>query len=121
MGCRNLQKQVKNFLLNRPASEEVVKLLDDYFAWKVDTYKFKYYIDGFNVHPGELDDLNLERYQSIEKTCKDYQNKANEILNRRGNELQVRHKRYVKVVEKEAGLCAEASKAKVQNRHVLYF
>ena len=113
--------RLENFLLNRPSSEEVVKLLDDYFAWKVDTYKFKYYIDGFNVHPGELDDLNLERYQSIEKTCKDYQNKANEILNRRGNELQVRHKRYVKVVEKEAGLCAEASKAKVQHRHVLYF
>lgn len=98
--------------ITRSSSEEVVKLLDDYFAWKVDTYKFKYYIDGFNVHPGELDDLNLERYQSIENTCRDYHNRANEILNRRGNELQVRQKRYVKVVEKEAGLCAEASNAK---------
>ena len=67
-----------------------MKLFDDYFAWKVDTYKFKYYIDGFNVHPGELDDLNLERYQIIENACKDYHNRANEILNRRGNELKVR-------------------------------
>jgi hypothetical protein len=92
LGCRKLQEQVRkyNLLLNRSSSEEVVKLFDDYFAWKVDTYKFKYYIDGFNVHPGELDDLNLERYQIIENACKDYHNRANEILNRRGNELKVR-------------------------------
>ena len=118
MGCRNIQehviKDIQFCIKYRSSSEEVVKLLDDYFSWKVDTYKFKYYIDGFNVHPGELDDLSIERYQSIENSCKDYHNRANEILNQRGNELQVRHKRYVKVVEKEAGLCAEASKAEVK-------
>ena len=43
----------------------MIYTLSDYFDWKVDTYKFEYYVAGFNVHPGELDDLSLDRFQGM--------------------------------------------------------
>ena len=91
----------------------MASLLTDYFDWKVDTYKFQYYIKGFNVHPGELDDLSLERFQRIEAKCEHFRDRADEILRQKGTELQVRDRRYVKVVKKEAEICADGSKLKV--------
>ena len=92
---------------------EVASLLTDYFDWKVDTYKFQYYIEGFNVHPGELDDLSLERFQRIEAKCEHFRDRADELLRQKGTELQIRDRRYVKVVKREAELCADGSKLKV--------
>ena len=54
--------------------------LSDYFDWKVDTYKFEYYVAGFNVHPGELDDLSLDRFQGIEAKCEHFRDRADELL-----------------------------------------
>jgi len=91
---------------------EVSSLLNDYFDWKVDTYKFEYYVAGFNVHPGELDDLSLDRFQGIEAKCEHFRDRADELLRQKENELQVREKRWVKVVKREAELCYDGSKFK---------
>ena len=104
----SLQLQVKR------NSDEVKILLKDYFDWKVNTYKLNFYIEGFNDHPGELDDLSPERFERIETTCTHFYDRANEILTRRDQKLPVRDKRYVKVLSLETKICAEASKVQVQ-------
>ena len=58
----------------------MIHTLSDYFDWKVDTYKFEYYVAGFNVHPGELDDLSLDRFQGIEAKCEHFRDRADELL-----------------------------------------
>ena len=58
----------------------MIYTLSDYFDWKVDTYKFEYYVAGFNVHPGELDDLSLDRFQGIEAKCEHFRDRADELL-----------------------------------------
>ena len=94
-------------------SEEISMFLDEYFNWKIDTYKFTYYVNGFNNHAGQLDDLSLEKYQQIEIACERFQTRADEILNRKGIDMKVRDRRYVKLVKKEAELCVDESKMKV--------
>ena len=103
-----LQLQVKR------NSDEVKILLKDYFDWKVNTYKLNFYIEGFNDHPGELDDLSPERFERIETTCTHFYDRANEILTRKEQKLPVRDRRYVKVLSLETKICAEASKVQVQ-------
>ena len=95
-------------------SDEVKILLKDYFDWKVNTYKLNFYIEGFNDHPGELDDLSPERFERIETTCTHFYDRANEILTRKEQKLPVRDRRYVKVLSLETKICAEASKVQVQ-------
>ena len=95
-------------------SDEVKNLLKDYFDWKVNTYKLNFYIEGFNNHPGELDDLSPERFERIETTCIHFYDRANEILTRKEQKLPVRDRRYVKVLSLETKICAEASKVQVQ-------
>ena len=92
---------------------EVASLLTDYFYWKVDTYKFEYYVAGFNIHPGQLDDLSLERFQKIEAKCEHFRDRAGELLRQAENELEIRDRRFVKVVKREGELCANGSKFKV--------
>ena len=95
-------------------SDEVKILLKDYFDWKVNTYKLNFYIEGFNDHPGELDDLSPESFERIETTCTHFYDRANEILTRKEQKLPVRDRRYVKVLSLETKICAEASKVQVQ-------
>ena len=102
-----------SFQVNRNSDEAKI-LLQDYFDWKVNTYKLNFYIEGFNDHPGELDDLSPERFERIEATCTHFYDRANEILTRRDQKLPVRDKRYVKVLSLETKICAEASKIQVQ-------
>jgi len=72
---------------------EVSSLLNDYFDWKVDTYKFEYYVAGFNVHPGELDDLSLDRFQGIEAKCEHFRDRADELLRFRYFEKAIKIKK----------------------------
>ena len=58
----------------------MIYTLSDFFDWKVDTYKFEYYVAGFNGHPGELDDLSLDRFQGIEAKCEHFRDRADELL-----------------------------------------
>jgi len=97
---------------SRQREEEVASLLSDYFYWKVDTYRFEYYVAGFNVHPGQLDDYSIERFQKIEAKCEHFRDRADELLRQAENELEVRERRFVKVVKREGELCANGSKFK---------
>ena len=109
-----LKARSKSSLQVNRNSDEVKILLKDYFDWKVHTYKLNFYIEGFNDHPGELDDLSLERFERIETTCTHFYNRANEILKRKAQKLPVRDRRYVKVLSLETKICAEASKVQVK-------
>ena len=109
-----LKARSKSSLQVNRNSNEVKILLKDYFDWKVNTYKLNFYIEGFNDHPGELDDLSLERFERIEATCTHFYERANEILTRKEQKLPVRDRRYVKVLSLETKICAEASKVQVQ-------
>ena len=104
-----LKARSKSSLHVNRNSDEVKILLKDYFD-----YKLNFYIEGFNDHPGELDDLSPERFERIEATCTHFYDRANEILTRRDQKLPVRDKRYVKVLSLETKICAEASKVQVQ-------
>ena len=92
---------------------EVASLLSDYFYWKVETYKFEYYLKGFNLYPGHLDDYSLEKFQKVEAKCEHFRDRADELLRQAENELEVRDRRFVKVVKREGELCANGSKFKV--------
>ena len=94
-------------------SGEISTFLDDYFNWKIDTYKFAFYVQGFNKHAGQLGNLSLEKYQKIETDCEHFRTRANEILNNKEVDLKVRDRRYVKIVKKEAESCVADSKNKV--------
>ena len=109
-----LKARSKSSLQVKRNSDEVKILLKDYFDWKVNTYKLNFYIEGFNDHPGELDDLSPERFERIETTCTHFYDRANEILTRKEQKLHVRDRRYVKVLSLETKICAEASKIQVQ-------
>ena len=109
-----LKARSKSSLQVNRNSDEVKILLKDYFDWKIHTYKLNFYIEGFNDHPGELDDLSPERFERIETACTHFYDRANEILTRKEEKLHVRDRRYVKVLSLEAKICAEASKIQVQ-------
>ena len=109
-----LKARSKSSLQVNRNSDEVKILLKDYFDWKIHTYKLNFYIEGFNDHPGELDNLSAERFERIETACTHFYDRANEILTRKEEKLHVRDRRYVKVLSLEAKICAEASKIQVQ-------
>ena len=71
----------------------MIYTLSDYFDWKVDTYKFEYYVAGFNVHPGELDDLSLDRFQGIEAKCEHFRDRADELLRFRYFEKAIKYEK----------------------------
>ena len=104
-----LKARSKSSLQVNRNSDEVKILLKDYFD-----YKLNFYIEGFNDHPGELDNLSPERFERIETACTHFYDRANEILTRKEEKLHVRDRRYVKVLSLEAKICAEASKIQVQ-------
>ena len=87
----------------------MIYTLSDYFDWKVDTYKFEYYVAGFNVHPGELDDLSLDRFQGIEAKCEHFRDRADELLRFRYFEKAIKYEKIshghsVKFIYSEKGI-----------------
>ena len=61
-----------------------------------------------------IDDLSLEKYEKIESDCEKFGERADAILNRKGFEMELRDRRYVKVVKKEAEACVAESKMRVK-------
>ena len=92
----------------------VASLLSDYFSWKLDTFKFGFYIKGYDKHSGELDDLSVESFNKLKDKCEHFKDRADEFLRQNAENLGVRDKRYVKVLKKEAEFCEQGAKFKVQ-------
>ena len=70
-------------------------------------------LSGFNRHPGELDDLSLESFEAIGAKCGQFKDRSEKLLSEMEAHLNVRDKRYLKVLMKETEFCFEGSKAQV--------
>merc|ERR1712170_283610 len=87
------------------------KLFEDYFEWKIDTFKQYYYQIGYDKHAGEIDDYSEERFRRIGKDCEDFRERADKLLQLISGQLEVREKRYVKVLKKECEFCVRGMEA----------
>ena len=96
-------------------AEAASLLLQDYFRWKLDTFKLFYYLTGFNQHAGQLDDLSLESFDRLIIECEHFAQRADKLLMGNDSQLGVRDKRHVKILKWEAEMCVQESKFKVSS------
>ena len=69
------------------------------------------YAKGYNKHAGEIDDYDEETFHQIGRKCEHFHDRADELLRQIGDQLEVRDRRYVKVLRKECGFCVRGMEA----------
>ena len=90
--------------INYAENIQVTSLLQDYFKWKLDTFKLT--IVGFGT--ASTGDLNFDR---LKVDCENFTNRANMLLKQ--NHLEVGEKRYVKVLKQDTEVCEHGARFRV--------
>lgn len=100
--------------------DEAQELFSEYFEWKLNRWALDYNFEGFDHNPTAVDDLSLEAFDHQARSCLEFSRKAEDILIQDSQILDVRTRRYVKILMRETEECYNGAAFKVsKKRHHL--